>query len=282
MGMDYAKQELWAQNIVALLKTKLVSEAICNPNVVPSGAADKLHIVGAGEVTVTAYDEDVDITYQDPSDTDTEFTWNVDKYFGILVKDKDVKQTAINWEPLYADRGAYGLMKALDASVFADHASAGLDSYESSTTAWQLGTAGADVPALFSALHKQLDDVDAAQEGRFIVGPPSLRQAINLFCMSKNSTFGDKVLANGFLGPFCGMNVYVSNNLTTVTTTIHGLCGVERENVASKVLIDPSSIESLRAQGRFAQLIRGRMLGGHKVYRAASLIDVNLHTTLIA
>jgi hypothetical protein len=282
MGMTNAKQELWAKTMIALLKTKLVAEAICNPSVVLNAATSKFHIIGAGEVTVTNYDEDTDISYQDPSDTDTEFTFNLDKYFGVMVKDTDVNQTEISWESIYADRGAYGCVKALDASVFADHAAAGLDNYETGTTPWQLGSAGADVPALFASVGAQLDAADAPQEGRYIVLPPAGIQAIRLYGASKNSSFGDQVLMNGMVGNFMGFSVFMSNNLTTVTTTIHGLAGVARENVAWKMQIDPSSIEQIRAQGRFANLIRGRIRAGHKVYRAGTLIDVNLNTTLLA
>lgn len=282
MSMDKSKQELWAKNMVALLKTQLVAEGICNPNVVLNTKTSKFHIIGAGEVAIADYDEDADITYVAPADTDTEFTWNVDKYFGIFVKDTDVNQTEIPWESIYADRGAYGCMKALDGSVFADYASATLKSYETGTTPWQLGTAGADVPAFFASLHQQLDAVDAPDVGRFIVLPSVGIQAIRLYNAGKNSIWGDKVLENGVVGDFMGMSVKKSNNLTTAASTIHGLCGVEKDSIAWKVQVDPNSIEMLRAQGRFGNLVRGRVRAGHKVYRAGTLIDVCLNSTLLA
>lgn len=283
MGMANIKNELWALQIIALLKTKLVGEGICNPNVVPSATGDKCHIVGAGEVTVTDYDQDEDIEYQDPSDTDTEFTFNVDKKFALIVHDKDVKQAAIPWQSLYADRGAYGLVKALDASIFADHAAAGLDSYETGTTPWQLGTAGADLPNLFAALAKQLDEADAPDAGRFVVLPSIGIQAVRLYLAGRvGSTWGDTVTANGKVGDFMGFSVHMSNNLTTVGTTIHGLAGVKGDGIAWKVMIDPNDIEALRSEGRFATLVRGRCLAGHKVYRPGIVIDVNLNTSLLA
>jgi hypothetical protein len=278
MGMTNAKQELWAKTIIALLKTKLVGEAVCNKNVVLNTATSKFHIIGAGEVTVDNVNEDADLTYTEPSDSDTEFTWNIDKYFGILVKDTDVNQTEINWESIYADRGAYAAMKAVDASILAEYANAGLDNYESGSTSWQLGTAGADVPNLFASVGAQLDGADAPQEGRYIVLPPAGIQAIRLYGAGKNSGFGDQILANGQVGMFMGMTVFMSNNLTAG----HGLAGVAGDGIAYKVQIDPNSIESMRAQGRFATLIRGRIRAGHKVYRSGIVVDVNLNTSLLA
>lgn len=280
--MTNAKQELWAKSIVALLKTKLVSAAICNQNVVVNTKTSKLHIVGAGEVEVFDVDEDKDITFAEPEDTDAEFTWNVDKGFGILVKDTDVNQTEIPWEAVYSDRGAYAAMKALDESTFTEYANAGIDSYESSTTPWQLGSAGADVPAFLASIHKQLDDVDAADEGRYIALPSIGIQACRLYMASKNSIWGDQVLSNGVVGNLMGFTVHKTSNLTTVGTTIHGLAGVAGDSIASKVQIDPSSIEQFRPAQRYATLIRGRVRAGHKVYRASTLVDVNLNTNLLA
>lgn len=281
MGMTNAKQELWAKTMIALLKTKLVAEGICNPNVVMNTKTGKFHIIGAGEVTVADVDEDVDLTYQETGDTDTEFTWNLDKYFGVIVKDTDVNQTEISWENIYADRGAYGCMKALDASVFGDHASWGINNYETGTTPWQLGTDGADCAKLFASIAEQLDSADSPQENRFVVLPPAGIQAIRLYGAGKNSGFGDTMLANGQVGSFMGFRVYMSNNLTTAASVIHGIAGVAQDGIAYKVQIDPNSIEQLRAQGRFASLIRGRVRAGHKVYRAAGLVDVNLNSTVL-
>ncbi len=89
------------------------------------------------------------------------------------------------------------------------------------------------------------------------------------------------MLANGKVGSFMGMSVYKSNNLTTAASVVHGFAGVEKDGIAYKVQIDPTSIESFRAQGRFATLIRGRIRAGHKVYRAGSLVDVNLNSTVL-
>lgn len=282
MGMINIKPEIWAQQIIALLKTRLVAEAICNKNVVPSANGDKCHIVGAGEVAVSDYDEDVDIVYEDPVDTDAEFTYNVDKKFAMIVHDKDVKQALIPWQDLYADRGAYGLIRALDASVFADFASAGLDSYESGTTPWQLGAAGADVPSLLASLAAQLDAVDAPQDNRYVVLPPIGVQALRLYSGARATNLGDEVLTNGQIDNLLGFDVYMSNNLTTAANTIHGLAGIKEDGIAWAVQIDPNDIESLRAEGRFANLIRGRILAGHKVYRPGIVIDVNLNATLLA
>lgn len=282
MGMINIKPELWAQQIIAMMKTHLVAEAISNHLVVPSANGDKCHIVGAGEVAVSDYDEAVDIVYEDPSDTDTEFTYNVDKKFALIVHDADVKQALVPWQELYADRGAYGLLKALDASVFADFASAGLDSYETGTTPWQLGAAGADVPALLAGLAAQLDAVDAPQENRYVVLPPIGIQALRLYSGGRATNFGDRVLTNGQVDTFLGFDIYASNNLATAAGTIHGLAGIKGDGIAWAVQIDPNDIESLRAEGRFATLIRGRILAGHKIYRPGIVIDVNLNATLLA
>lgn len=281
--MDAIKMEKWAPDMTKLLEGSLVGAAVGNLNVVVNGAMAKCHIVGAGDVTVFDVDDDTDIEYQDVTDTDTEFEWNLDKGFGILIKDADKAQTEIDFAPIYSARGAYGLKKALDTAFLANYASAGLDSYETGTTAWQIGAAGADVPALFASILRQLEDAEM-QDGAqpYLVAPPILIQGIRLYAASKNTSWGDSVTLNGMVDKFMGVDVYRSTNLTTSGGVIHALAGVTGDNIAMKTLIAPESMEQMRAQGRWGTLVRGRCKAGTKVYRSDTLIDVNLNETLLA
>jgi len=243
---------------------------------------DKLHIIGAGDVTTAAYPETADISYADPTDTDTELEINIDRYFGIKVEDKDRLQANVSWEQIYSSRGGYKLRDDIDTLLLAEYANAALDSYESSTTPWQLGVAGADVPAFFAALSKQLDDVDAPGAGRFVILPSIGIQAIRLYVAGRNTSWGDQVAQNGKVGNLLGFDIYMSRNCAVVNTTVHGLAGVKGMNIAYAQQINPGSIESLRLEGRFATGVRGRVLAGIKTYRPGTLIDVNLNTTLLA
>jgi hypothetical protein len=282
MGMANIKSELWASDIIALLEDSLIGAAVGNRNIVKTDQGDTMHIVGAGEVTTSDYVQGVAITYSDPTDTDTSFTYNIDKNFAIIAHDKDVKQAAVAWQGLYASRGAHKLKDAIDESIFADHASWGLNNFETGSTDWQVGADGGQMNRLFASVAAQLDTANAAQQGRYMVLPSIGIQALRLHLGAKATELGDQVSNSGLVGRFLGFDVFHSNNLTTVSTTVHGMAGVTGDGFAYGQQIDPDDIEAMRDVDQFATYIRGRALAGHKVYRAGILVDINLNTNLLA
>jgi len=283
MAIQYAQQELWANTIVELLKKSLRAVAVANTNVVQTATGDKMHIVGMSDVTVADTPAvGTALTYAQATDTDTEFTYNVDKAFAINAPDKDVRQTSINWQQMYAQRGAYKLAEAVDAAVFSDHASWTTNSYETGTTEWTLGTDGSGVPTLFSSLNKQMNDLNLPSVGRYVVLPSNGIQAIELYLGSKGTQLGDVASSNGYKGKLHGLDVYHSNNLTSATSVTHGLAGVAGDGIAYGQQINPQDIEVMRDKDEFSNFIRGRVLAGYKVYNGARCIDVNLADTLLA
>ena len=83
--------------------------------------------------------------------------------------------------------------------------------------------------------------------------------------------------------PFMGFDVYISNNLETETSSTHGFCGITGYGYALGKYITPSMVEVVgRAEGRFGDLVRGRLAAGYKIYRSAAVIDVNLNSTVVA
>lgn len=283
MAMSNIIPELWAKMIIAKLQKSLVAATIANRNIAGevSARGDQLHIVAAGEVATGDYPASNNISYESVSDAVSTLTVNIDKYFAFKVEDSEKKQANVPWQQIYSERGSYNLRDDIDTLLFEEYANASLNSFETGSTDWQLGTAGADVPALMAALAKQLNDVDAPQEGRFFAMPTICLQAFQLYFASRSTNLGDTVLANGSLGRAFGFDLFVSRNVAG-TTTLHGLAGVYGHSIAYAQQVDPRSIEELRAEGRFASLVRGRVLAGIKTFRPATLIDVNLNSTLLA
>lgn len=284
MSMAHIKPELWAQEIILTLKKMLPAASVCNTNLAGdiTKKGDKLHIIGAGSVSTAAYPDSENITYADPSDTDTELEIDIDQYFAIKVEDKDRKQAAVSWEQIYAGQGAYKLKDDIDTQIMLEYANAGLDSYETGTTPWQWGAAGADVPKFFAALHKQLDDAKAPRVGRYVILPSIAIQALTLYASSRNTNWGDQVTLNGFAGNMFGFEVFMSANCYTESSVVHGLAGVKGYGMAFAQQINPDDIESLRLEGRFATGVRGRVLAGVATYQSGIMVDINLNTTLLA
>ncbi len=270
--------------MVALFDESAWMNRLINRNIA-TGQGDTWHIIGAGDVSVADVDDDADLTYDELTDTDTQLTVNFDKSFQFIHKDTDKLGTNTNPIPTYARRGAERLIDAWDTSILADHASAG-SNFDNGGTDWQFTvTTAAEIPVFFAKLEKAVVDLnwpDAAE--KYIVAPSGFKEAILTYTGGRATDLGDSALTQGLNNAFTygGFNVFISNNCNTVSTTTHGLCGLVGNGIAGTVQVDPNSIEQMRAEGRFADLYRGRMRGGHKVYKTDALVDIEFNSTVVA
>lgn len=285
MAMANVIPELWATQIVELLSEKMVGAGICNTTIASrlNTQGDQFHIPLAAEVSTAAYTEaSTTITYSDPSDTVSTLTIDQDQYAALKIADEEVLQANQNWQQVYAARMANRLMDDIDENIFAEYANSGLNSFETGSTSWQLGSTGGDFPALIASLHRQLDNANAPEAGRYVVLPSNGIEAYRLYVGSRATDMGDDQSRNGRVGSFMGMDIIHSNNLTNESSTNHGLCGVRGDGIALAVQVSPSDIEAIRLEGKFATGIRARAKWGVVTYRSGIVIDVNLNETLLA
>lgn len=276
--------EVWAAEMIEQLPLYTALSKTAN---IVSGQiqrkGDKLHIIGADAVSVAAYPASDNITYAAAADTDNTLTVDTDYYGAVKIEDDTARQSPTDVMPVYARDIARKLAEQWEADgLIAAYSNAGLDSYESSTTPWQLGAAGADVPAFLTAVNKQLDDAGAPRAGRYMILPTIGVQALTLYAASRSTNFGDTASTDGFVGRMFGFDVYTSNKCYSNSGTVHGVASVKGDGLAAAIAVPPSEVEEIRLEGRFASGIRARALYGFKVYRSGIVVDLNLNTTLLA
>jgi hypothetical protein len=276
--------EIWAREIVEQLPQYTALGGLAN---IVTGEinrkGDQLHIIGADAVSVAEYPASDNITYAAAADTDNTLLVDTDYYGAVKIEDDTARQSPIDIMPVYARDIARKLAEQWEEDgLAAAYAAAGLNSFETGTTDWQLGAAGADVPAMLTGINKLMDDNGAPRAGRYIILPTIAIQALTLYAASKATNFGDESSLNGYVGRMFGFDVYTSNKCEVVSTTVHGVAGVKGDGIAGAVAIPPTEVEEIRLEGRFASGVRARALYGWKVYRPEVLVDVNLNTTLLA
>jgi len=285
MALSYVQKELWANTIVALFDETAVMARLANRNLIMDTAGDKWHIVAASDVSVADVDDSADLTYDDLTDSDTEITVNFDKAFKLIDYDSNRVETTINYMPTYIRRGAERLSDALDTAMLALHGSAG-SNFDNGGTDWQFTkTTCAEVPAFFGKLDKAAKDLNWPDaSSKYLVAPSGFKEAVITYTGGKDSALGDSVLTQGRSNAFVygGWNVFISNNCATVSSTTHGIAGLVGDGFALGVQVDPKSIEQMRAEGRFADLYRGRLRAGHNIYRSSAVIDVEYNSTVVA
>jgi len=278
MAVVNLKQELWMATIVTLLEKASTAMATSNTNIVRGKGADTYHIIGTAEVTTQDTPAvGTAITYSEVSDTNTDFLHNLDKTFGIVIPDRDKLESMSGWEALYSQRGGYQLRNDFDVAALGDHAT-WTDATGVPTT---VGTDASGIPDFYSSIAEQLDSADLPPEGRYVIVNPNVIQATRLWLAAKGTVLGDQVSINGFVTRIFGMDVLMSRNLTTVTTTVHGRAGVYGEGVAANVL-GVQEIEMLRDKDEWNSYIRGRLIAGYKTYAAARVFDVSFEDQVLA
>ena len=286
MALTKVQQELWSQTMIALFETMTVAGRVVNRNVIQDTRSDNWHITAGAEVSVSDINDAADITYDALTDTETVIPPNFDKAFSLLDLDTNGVETAIDYMPTYLKRGAYKLADALDEGILSVHAQAGSDFYLSGTTDIQFTKdTAAEIPTFYGKLAKAVKDLDWPEgQEKFLIVPSGMKEAILTYTGGRESALGDSDLSQGRSDAFVygGFTNLISNNPTTVSTTTHGLCGLVGDGIALGVQIDPSSMETMRAESRFGTLYRGRMKAGYKVYRSSALVDVNFNSTVVA
>ena len=288
MAITALQKELWATKMLSHLETGTVAGQVCDTDLIPMEGGDTWHIVTPTDISTASTNDSADITYSLPTDADTQVTKNFDNHFGLLKLDTNSMQIGDDrWFEGFTRNGVYQLGADLDTAVLADHANFGSNSYETGSTDWQFTfTTCAEVPTFMARLLRTLRASAVDQLGMpFLVGPPGLGEAIDTYSATRATQYGDEILLAGGARSFTygGFRVYISNNCNTETSSTHGMCGITGHGMALGTYATPSMLEDVgRAEGRFGNLIRGRLAAGYKVYRSAALIDVNLNETVVA
>ena len=277
--------EVWRNVVLAGLRKNLVGDLICNTKfkkeILRKG--DTLNIPSMGTLTANTY-ADANITYEALTDSKVQLV--IDTEYYTAFKDEDAERNSIDVAYLtevLTDQG-YQHADKWDIKIMGEYANAGLDSYATGTTAWQItATTAANLPALMGSLKRQLKAVNAPAGDIYLVAPPEIEEAITLYFGSKGpaSAYSDQYAMNAnYAGKFFGVELFISNNCQTATSVTHGLAGVVGTSIA--LANDVITDENLRLEGRIANGFRALSIGGVKTYRPAISIDVNLNETVIA
>jgi len=277
--------EMWTQVALAGLRKDLVGAMICNSQFKQEvwGKGDTLNIVGVSTLTDKEYTDD-NITYEDITDSSQKLEIDKARYVAFKREDAARAKTSIEKMTEVVTDAGYQMGDYWDALVMAEYANAGLDSYATGTTPWQVtATTAANIPQLFGAIVRQLKKANAPRGDIYAVVPPEIEEAITMYFGNKgpSSVMSDDYVMNAnYRGKMFGVNVFISNNLVTGSSVTHGLAGVMGTSIA--LANDIITDEKLRLEGRIADGQRILSIGGIKTYRPAVSIDVNLNETVIA
>lgn len=189
---------------------------------------DTVHKPHYSTLSAQAYVKGTDVTIADWTTTDE--TLVVDQFQVVPFYMDDVTQL----QSLYAHDSnlvvdaAFRLRDIVDTDILGEYANAGntVDNATLGGSAGDITATTSNIIEIFSRTRQVLREANVEEDQAwFFVVDPKRAELIERTLASSGFNVADATLRNGYAGDFLGFRVYVSNNLTTETSTTHLLAG---------------------------------------------------------
>ena len=275
--------EVFSKKVQVAFRKSAVAEAICNTDYMGEIAqfGDTVNIIKEPTITVADYARNTG-TLASTNLTDEELILQIDqaKYFQFKVDDLEKRFSHVNWQTVASDNAAYQLKDAFDSNVITA-AIAGIGSNAYGTVAAPIdtgfGTSEVDPLDVLARLARTLDDNNVPEENRWVVAKPEFYELLaktSSKLMSVDYNQGNGGLRNGLVasGELRGFKMYKSNNVPTPTgagSPTHVVMAGHMSAVSCAQSL--STVESLRDNLTFKDIVRGLLVWGRKVLRPEAI-----------
>jgi hypothetical protein len=275
--------EVFSKKVQVAFRKSAVAEAICNTDYMGEIAqfGDTVNIIKEPTITVTDYTR-ATTSLSSTVLTDQELVLQVDqaKYFQFKVDDLEKRFSHVNWQQVASDNAAYQLKDAFDVNVITA-AVAGIGSNTYGTVAAPIdtghGTSEVDPLDVLARLARLLDDANVPEENRWVVAKPEFYEELaktSSKLLSVDYNQGNGGLRNGLVasGELRGFKMYKSSNVPTPSGSgnpTHQILAGHMSAVSCAQSL--STVESIRDNDSFKDIVRGLLVWGRKVLRPEAL-----------
>lgn len=263
--------QLWAGALLAHLDKSHIVANLVNRNYEGEirQCGDTVKINQIGSITVKDYIENTDIA--DPEElttTETVLTIDKQKYFNFQIDDVDKAQVKSDLMDSAMYRSAYAMADQIEKDILAV-----ID-----TEAGQKLVPSADLTAsnVYAELIKvkvAMDKENVPSTGRIGVISPDTHALLlqDERFVGTGGSMAESNLQNGYIGRVLGIDLYMSNNIDTLTNGSAGLFFI-REAVTFAEQI--TNTEAYRLEKRFADAVKGLAVYGTKVTMPKAVVSL--------
>lgn len=276
---DFAP-EIWSTLLNFSLKETLVAMMITNQDYEGEiqAAGDTVRITRPSAVTVGSYTTRNDITVQEPGETQLTLAIDQQDYFAIDIEDIEKAQSNIELAPAYLEEANFELADQADEYVLGLYTEA-----DSSNVITKATLTTGNIMTKLREAKKLLSLNNVPKRGRFcVLSPAEVELLEGSSSFTPASELGDIVAQNGLsddgdglVGRAAGFNIFESNNLTSASdgsnTVRHCPFG---HSIAITFANQIASLEAMRRELRFSDLIKGLHVYGAKVIKPKALGDL--------
>lgn len=268
MSMQNFIKTVWAANIDESLRKSLVYASTANTNYEGDlkNLGDSVRVLQISDPTITAYTRTATITAENLDDAAMVLTADQANYFAFKVHDVDAVQAKPAVLAQTTDKAAYGFANVVDAYFAGLYAQAGLTSYATGTTNWDVTSL--NVEDVLLAAKEKAKGANWPDVGRFMVIPPWFETKLILAGLT-TKTINDALYLNGMIDRVLGWDILVSNNVSIGTASTGAntrvICGLRGESFSYAAVIN--SVEAYRPETGFSDAVKGLHVFGGKVMR---------------
>tara|TARA_R110000765_G_scaffold7378_2_gene24098 strand:- start:834 stop:1793 length:960 start_codon:yes stop_codon:yes gene_type:complete len=279
--------EIWSDEVIAAYEKNLVLAPLTKKISMSGKKGDTIHIPAPTRGVATAKAENTAVTIQNATESEVLVTINKHFEYSRMIEDITNVQALASLRQFYTGDAGYALGKQVDDDMFTLGKSFGdgdgtvwTGSGSFYQTAAGVTTAYADntvVPAdvftdaFLRNMVQKMDDADTPMDGRFLVIPPAMRNAIMGIDRYVSSDFvnGQGVM-NGKIGELYGVDIYVSSNCPTLETAAENSAtagGVIRGALLGhKDTMVLAEQQGIRSQTQYKQEFLGTLYTADRLY----------------
>ena len=227
--------EIWSDEVIAAYEKSLVLAPLTKKIAMQGKKGDTIHIPKPTRGVASAKAENTAVTIQNATESEVLVTINKHFEYSRMIEDITNVQALASLRQFYTGDAGYALGKQVDDDLFTLGKSFGDgdgSNFITSATFYNDASSGTTVYAADQVIPadvfadsflrdmvQKLDDADAPMDGRFLVIPPSMRNAIMGIDRYVSSDFvNGQGVVNGKIGELYGIDIYVSTNCPTLET----------------------------------------------------------------
>lgn len=261
--------QLWSGALLAHLDKAHVVANLVNRNYEGEirQFGDTVKISQIGAITVNDYTENSDL--DDPEDLNTTqkiLTIDKQKYFNFQIDDVDAAQVRTPLMDAAMQRAAYALAEETEKII--------LTAIDTDATNKIVPEATLDATNIYKEIvgvKVKMDKANVPMVGRWLIVSPDTHALLlqdNRFTAT-GGTMAENIVQNGFVGKILGFDVYLSNNLDSLTNGNAAIAGVNSAVTFAEQIVQT---EAYRMEKRFADAVKGLNVFGVKVIYPDALV----------
>jgi len=279
--------EIWSDEVIAAYEKSLVLAPLTKKISMSGKKGDTIHIPAPTRGVASAKAENTAVTIQNATESEVLVTINKHFEYSRMIEDITNVQALASLRQFYTGDAGYALGKQVDDDMFTLgkkfgdgdgsnwHTSAAF--FNDASTGTTAYTADTVVPADVFAdsflrdMVQKMDDADTPMDGRFLVIPPAMRNAIMGIDRYVSSDFvnGQGVM-NGKIGELYGVDIYVSTNCPTLETAAENAAtagGIIRGALLGhKDTMVLAEQQGIRSQTQYKQEFLGTLYTADRLY----------------